>query len=62
MSDPRQAARTRATAATIVDAVITGGRSLDAALAEHETRVAPADRALVRLLCYGTLRRHWLLQ
>jgi 16S rRNA (cytosine967-C5)-methyltransferase len=24
--------------------------------------VAPADRALVRLLCYGTLRRHWRLQ
>ena len=62
MSDPRQAARSRATAATIVDAVVTGGRSLDAAIADHETRVVPADRALVRLLCYGTLRRHWRLQ
>ena len=62
MSDARQAARTRATAATIVDAVVTGGRSLDAALADHEARAVPADRALLRLLCYGTLRRHWRLQ
>jgi 16S rRNA (cytosine967-C5)-methyltransferase len=46
----------------IVDAVVTRGRSLDAALADHEARVVPADRALLRLLCYGTLRRHWRLQ
>ncbi len=52
----------RATAAVVVDAVVTAGRSLDAALAEHEERVAPDDRALLRLLCYGALRRHWRLQ
>ena len=62
MSDQRKGARLRATAAGIVDAVVTGGRSLDAALDEHEARVAPDDRALLRLLCYGALRRHWRLQ
>jgi 16S rRNA (cytosine967-C5)-methyltransferase len=62
MSDPRKGARIRATAATIVDSVVTGGRSLDAALAKHETRLAPEDRPLLRMLCYGTLRRHLRLQ
>ena len=62
MSDQRKGARLRATAASVVDAVVAAGRSLDAALAEHEERVAPDDRALLRLLCYGTLRRHWRLQ
>jgi 16S rRNA (cytosine967-C5)-methyltransferase len=52
----------RATAANVVDAVVTAGRSLDAAIAEHEERVAPDDRSLLRLLCYGALRRHWRLQ
>ena len=62
MSDPRKGARIRATAATIVDAVVTAGRSLDVALAEHEPQLAPDDRALLRMLCYGALRRHWRLQ
>ena len=31
-------------------------------LAEHEGRVGKQDRALLRLLCYGTLRHHWHLQ
>ncbi len=62
MSDQRKGARLRATAAVVVDAVVTAGRSLDAALAEQEERVAPDDRALLRLLCYGALRRHWRLQ
>jgi 16S rRNA (cytosine967-C5)-methyltransferase len=62
MSDSRKGARVRATAATVVDAVVTGGRSLDAALLEHESRLSPDDRALLRMLCYGTLRRHWRLQ
>lgn len=62
MSDPRKGARIRATAATVVDAVVTAGRSLDAALDEHEPKLAPDDRALLRMLCYGTLRRHWCLK
>jgi 16S rRNA (cytosine967-C5)-methyltransferase len=35
---------------------------LDAALNEHERHIADDDRSLLRLLCYGTLRRHWYLQ
>jgi 16S rRNA (cytosine967-C5)-methyltransferase len=41
---------------------VSSGRSLDAALAEHEDKVAADDRSLLRMLCYGTLRRHWCLQ
>ena len=62
MSDNRQGARLRAAAAQVVDAVVTSGRSLDTALPEHEARVAREDRALLRLLCYGTLRHYWRLQ
>jgi 16S rRNA (cytosine967-C5)-methyltransferase len=39
-----------------------GGQSLDAAIARNESRVAPNDRSLLRMLCYGTLRNHWRLQ
>jgi 16S rRNA (cytosine967-C5)-methyltransferase len=62
MSPDRQGARLRAAAAQVVDAVVTSGRSLDSALSGHEPKVATEDRALLRLLCYGTLRRHWRLQ
>jgi len=62
VSGIKKGARLRATAAQIVDAVVSAGRSLDAALADHEDRVAPDDRPLLRLLCYGALRRHWRLQ
>ena len=55
-------ARTRAVAAEIVDAVVMGGQSLDAAIARNESRVGPNDRALLRMLCFGTLRNHWRLQ
>ena len=58
----RNAPRLRATAAEIVDSVVKQGRSLDAALAALETRVATDDLSLLRLLCYGALRRHWRLQ
>jgi 16S rRNA (cytosine967-C5)-methyltransferase len=61
VSSIKKGARLRATAAEIIDAVVTGGRSLDAALASHEERVAPADRPLLRLLSYGVLRHHWRL-
>ena len=62
MSATRKGARVRSTAAEIVDAVVSDGRSLDTALAEHEGKVSDDDRALLRMLCYGTLRRHWRLQ
>ena len=55
-------ARTRAVAAEIVDAVVTRGQSLDVAIARNESRVAPDDRSLLRMLCFGTLRNHWRLQ
>jgi 16S rRNA (cytosine967-C5)-methyltransferase len=62
VSGIKKGARLRATAAQIVDAVVHGGRSLDAAIAENEMQVAPDDRSLLRLLCYGALRHHWQLQ
>jgi 16S rRNA (cytosine967-C5)-methyltransferase len=52
----------RATAAQVVDDVITRGRSLDRSLAATERQVAARDQALLRNLCYGTLRYHWHLQ
>ncbi len=55
-------ARVRAVAAEIVDAVVSRGQSLDAAIAANESRVAPDDRALLRMLSYGSLRHHWRLQ
>jgi 16S rRNA (cytosine967-C5)-methyltransferase len=61
MSSNKQGARLRATAAEIVDDVVSGGQSLDAALASREKRVADDDRSLLRLLSYGTLRHHWRL-
>ena len=55
-------AKVRAVAAEIVDAVVSGGQSLDAALVENESRVAHDDRSLLRLLSFGVLRHHWQLQ
>jgi len=61
MSGTKQGARLRATAAEIVDDVVSGGRSLDKAIADREDRVAADDRSLLRLLSYGALRHHWRL-
>jgi len=55
-------AKVRAVSAEIVDAVVGGGQSLDAAITKNEDRVSPNDRSLLRMLCYGTLRQHWVLQ
>ncbi|NQV86423.1 MAG: 16S rRNA (cytosine(967)-C(5))-methyltransferase RsmB [Woeseiaceae bacterium] len=55
-------ANVRAVAAEVVDAVVSGGQSLDAAILKNEARVAPGDRSLLRMLCYGSLRYHWRLQ
>ena len=54
-------AKLRAVAAELVDGVVNDGRSLDAAIAEHESRVAVDERPLLRMLCYGSLRHHWRL-
>ncbi len=55
-------ARSRAAAAQVVDTVVSDGASLDAAIAAHEEQVPAADRALLRMLAYGTLRHYWRLQ
>jgi len=54
--------KVRAIAAEIVNAVQSGGQSLDAVIVTNEKRVSPNDRSLLRMLCYGTLRYHWQLQ
>ena len=55
-------ARTRAVAAEVIDAVVSKGQSLDAAIAANESRLPPDDRPLLRMLCYGVLRCYWQLQ
>ncbi len=55
-------ARVRATAAEVVDAVVKQGRSLDVTIQAMEGRVAADDCSLLRLLCFGAIRRHWRLQ
>ena len=62
MSDMKKGARLRAEAATVTDAVVSGGRSLDAVLAESDSKVGIEDRPLLRMLCYGVLRNHWRLR
>ncbi|MDA0705802.1 MAG: 16S rRNA (cytosine(967)-C(5))-methyltransferase RsmB [Proteobacteria bacterium] len=62
MTDSKAGAELRATAALVVDAVVSSGRSLDRALEEHESRLSERDRSLLRLLSYGTLRHYWHLQ
>ena len=61
MTGSRSGARLRAAAASVVDDVVRAGRSLDAALADREQGIPPDDLSLLRLLSYGTLRRHWRL-
>ena len=62
MSDPRGGARLRAIAAEVIDAVVSGGRSVDVVLRQRETRIATADRPLLRMIAFGVLRHHWRLQ
>lgn len=52
----------RAAAAEVLHAVSTKGQSLDAAITDFESRVPADDRALLRMLSYGSLRHHWQLQ
>ena len=62
MTATKSGARLRAEAATIIDAVVSDGRSLDWALDRSDERIASADRAMIRMLCYGCLRHHWQLR
>jgi len=62
VTDSRSGARLRASAAQVVDAVVSSGRSLDRELIKAEPAVAQEDRGLLRLLCFGALRHHWRLQ
>ncbi len=62
MAGGQRSVRVRASAARVVHAVRSSGRSLDAALADAEQATSEDDRPLLRLLCYGTLRHHWRLQ
>jgi len=55
-------AAVRAEAARAVNAVAVHGRSLQEALADADERTPSADRPLLRMLCYGTLRNHWRLR
>ncbi len=55
-------AKVRAVAAEVVDAVASGGRSLDVAIAQNEVRLPPEERSLLRMLCFGSVRQHWRLQ
>ncbi len=62
MNDKKTGGRTRARAAEAVDAVVTKGRSLNAALSDAEQSIKPSERGLLRVLCYGTLRFHWRIR
>ncbi len=62
MTAKASGARLRAEAARAVNAVRAGGRSLDAVLADADTRVAANERPLFHHLCYETLRHHWQLR
>ena len=55
-------ARLRAEAATVLDAVVNDGRSLDWALNRSDANLSAADRSMLRMLCYGCLRHHWQLR
>ena len=61
MNAAKTGGRIRAEAAKVVNAVTHRGRSLDTALATAAEFSNPSDRALLRNLCYGTLRSHWQL-
>lgn len=55
-------AAVRAAAAQALEGVVHGGRSLDAALADAERPLAPAERPLLHELAFGALRHHWRLR
>lgn len=62
MSNARSGAWLRAEAANVIEAVVTDGKSLDAALASAEESIGPKDRPMLRMLAYGALRHHYRLR
>jgi 16S rRNA (cytosine967-C5)-methyltransferase len=62
MNETKSGARLRAEAAKAVNAVVAQGRSLDAVLGELDDQINSADRPLLKMLCYGTLRHHFRLR
>jgi 16S rRNA (cytosine967-C5)-methyltransferase len=60
MTTIRKGAHVRAVAATVVERVVSDGKSLDVALAG--AKVADDEQPLLRMLCYGTIRHHWRLR
>ncbi len=62
MSSNKSGVVLRAEAARAVHAVRANGQSLDEALALAAGKVDPAEQALLRHLCYETLRHHWQLR
>ena len=62
MNKPGSGAAVRAEAARVIDAVSVQGRSLDVVLAQADRRTDLEGRALLHMLCYGTLRNHWRLR
>jgi len=62
MNETKSGARLRAEAAKAVNAVVAQGRSLDAVLGELDEQINSADRPLLKMLCYGTLRHHFRLR
>ncbi|VUX55424.1 16S rRNA m5C967 methyltransferase, S-adenosyl-L-methionine-dependent [uncultured Woeseiaceae bacterium] len=62
MNETKSGARLRAEAAKAVNAVVAQGRSLGAVLGELDEQINPADRPLLKMLCYGTLRHHFRLR
>lgn len=61
VAEPSEGAAVRAAAARVVDAIVSGGRSLDDALPAAERGVSGPDRPLLALLAYEALRRYWRL-
>ena len=62
MNKTGSGAAVRAEAARVIDTVAVQGRSLDVALSQADRQTDPQDRALLHMLCYGTLRNHWRLR
>ncbi len=62
MSKLKTGAMVRAEAAKAADLVVTGGRSIDAAIDAAQEFINPADRSLLQYLVYGTIRRHGQLR
>jgi len=59
MTTDKRGARSRATAAIIVDAVLAHGRSLEQAVPQHlSSEIDPRDASFIKALVYGALRGH----